>query len=104
MNKFKNYVGIDISKDYFDVVFIQDLKSKSIHNQFENTVMGVRKLLTWLKSLECTNTDTLLCMEHTGMYSKIIITSGTPVMILNHLRFVFSTKINESKVTLLSFL
>ena len=36
MSKFKNYVGIDISKDYFDVAFIQDLKSKSksIHNQF----------------------------------------------------------------------
>lgn len=73
MNKFKNYVGIDISKDYFDVAFIQDLKSKSIHNQFENTVMGVRKLIIWLKSLECKNTDTLFCMEHTGMYSKIII-------------------------------
>lgn len=73
MNKFKNYVGIDISKDYFDVAFIQDLKSKSIHSQFENTVMGVKKLIIWLKSLECRNTDTLLCMEHTGMYSKIII-------------------------------
>lgn len=73
MSKFKNYVGIDISKDYFDVAFIQDLKSKSIHNQFENTVTGVKKLITWLKSLECRNTDTLLCMEHTGMYSKIII-------------------------------
>lgn len=73
MSKFKNYVGIDISKDYFDVAFIQDLKSKSIHSQFENTVMGVKKLIIWLKSLECRNTDTLLCMEHTGMYSKIII-------------------------------
>lgn len=73
MSKFKNYVGIDISKDYFDVAFIQDLKSKSIHSQFENTVAGVKNLITWLKSLECKNTDTLLCMEHTGMYSKIII-------------------------------
>lgn len=73
MSKFKNYVGIDISKDYFDVAFIRDLKSKSIHNQFQNTITGVRKLINWLKSLECKNTDTLICMEHTGMYSKIIV-------------------------------
>lgn len=73
MSKFNNYIGIDISKEYFDVAFIQDLKSRSIHSQFENTVMGVKKLIVWLKSLDCKNTDTLLCMEHTGMYSKIII-------------------------------
>jgi transposase len=74
MSKFNNYVGIDISKDYFDVAFIQDLKSKSIHNQFENTSTGVKKLIVWLKSLKCGRSDTLICMEHTGMYSKIIIT------------------------------
>ena len=33
-----------------------------------------------------------------------VTNSGTSVMILNHLRYVFSTKINESKVILLPFL
>lgn len=74
MNKFKHFLGIDVSKEYFDAVIILDgEKSAAIHNQFVNSDKGVKALCKWLKGLNATIDNTLICLEHTGMYGKIII-------------------------------
>lgn len=74
MSKFKNFLGIDVSKEYFDAVVIIDGKHHaSIHNQFENSQKGLKSLNKWLKGLSCNYDDTLVCLEHTGMYGKFII-------------------------------
>lgn len=74
MGKFKNFLGIDVSKDYFDaVIIVNGLKEKSIHNQFGNNLKGIKLLCKWLKEQGVTAEYTLVCMEHTGMYSKLLI-------------------------------
>ncbi|WP_165607133.1 IS110 family transposase, partial [Flavobacterium psychrophilum] len=74
MCKFKHFLGIDVSKDYFDaVVIIDGNKEKPNHNQFINDYKGIKSLCKWLKEQGATNENTLVCLEHTGMYGKLII-------------------------------
>jgi transposase len=74
MSKFSNFLGIDVSKEYFDaVVILNSDKTNTVHNQFINSSNGLRELIKWLKSNQCTKQNTLVCLEHTGMYGKVII-------------------------------
>ena len=74
MSKFMHFLGIDVSKEYFDAVVILDgNKEKSIHSQFVNDYKGIRSLCKWLKEKGATFENTLICLEHTGMYGKLII-------------------------------
>ena len=74
MNKFKHFLGIDVSKEFFDaVLLLEDKKEQPIHNQFANDYKGIRALVKWLKEQGSTNENTLICLEHTGMYGKLII-------------------------------
>ncbi len=65
MNKvFKNFVGIDISKTWFDAAFISsDDLSGLNHQQFAQTPDGYRKMQAWLLQQDvCLNEETLFCM------------------------------------------
>jgi transposase len=74
MSKFKHFLGIDVSKEYFDAVVILDgKKEKPIHNQFVNDYKGIKSLCKWLKKQDSTCENTLVCLEHTGMYGKLLI-------------------------------
>jgi len=74
MNKFKHFVGIDVSKEFFDAVVILDgARDKSVHNQFLNNCNGIKALCKWLKEHGSNSENTLICLEHTGMYGKLII-------------------------------
>lgn len=73
MDKFIHFVGIDISKDYFDS-FLLSADGKQLHNQFNNTSSGVKSFQNWLKKEKIPIENTLICMEHTGMYGKILST------------------------------
>jgi len=42
MNKFKHFVGIDISKEYFDAVLLFSSFGAAIHQQFVNDLKGVK--------------------------------------------------------------
>lgn len=74
MNKFKHFLGIDVSKDYFDaVVLVAGKKENAIHNQFSNDLKGIKSLVVWLKGQDADFENTLVCLEHTGMYGKLIV-------------------------------
>ena len=74
MSKFKHFLGIDVSKEYFDAVLILDgSKEKTFHNQFTNDSKGLKSLCQWLKKQGAIAENTLVCLEHTGMYGKVII-------------------------------
>ena len=74
MSKFKHFLGIDVSKNFFDAVIILDSqKNKGLHSQFENNTKGMSKLIKWMKTYGADNSNTLACLEHTGLYGKIII-------------------------------
>jgi hypothetical protein len=45
----KNFVGIDISKTYFDAVIVKDdAPSETIHQQFSQKPQGFIKMFEWL--------------------------------------------------------
>ncbi|QYS85998.1 IS110 family transposase [Flavobacterium oreochromis] len=71
MNKFNHFIGIDISKEYFDATLLVESNIQK-HNQFANSVKGVKGFLKWLKQENASIENTLICMEHTGMYSKVL--------------------------------
>jgi transposase len=64
--KFKEALGIDVSKKKIDAV----LYLNGIHDQFDNTVKGYKNLIRWAeKNSNLSIISVLVCFEHTGLYS-----------------------------------
>lgn len=72
MDKFTQFIGIDISKEYFDASIYVEINQYK-HNQFDNTKTGVNQFIKWIKSEGCPIDSTLICMEHTGIYKNILV-------------------------------
>ncbi len=63
------FVGIDMSKDKFDVGVMDKSGVKIGHKKFKNNDLGFEELFTWLSN--SIKTDKLFfCMEYTGIYSR----------------------------------
>lgn len=64
--KFKDYVGVDVSKLVLDV-FILNIK---VHKQFKNDSAGFKLMMQWIQKQTAMPLSSLLfCFEHTGLYS-----------------------------------
>jgi len=64
--KFKETLGIDVSKKTIDVV----LHLNGDYSQFENTNKGYKTMLLWIKKqTNLSINQILVCFEHTGLYS-----------------------------------
>lgn len=78
MNKFKHYYGIDISKDFFDVV-----DEKGHHSKFVNNPEGFGKFRSTIGELGC------CIMEATGVYhvqlADYLYGKGISVSVVNPL-------------------
>lgn len=72
----KNYLGIDVSKPWFDVsllVVIDHVKQSMITERFDNTVSGLKTFKAWLKINAITlDENSLLVIENTGVYHRLI--------------------------------
>lgn len=67
--KFNDTVGIDISKNWIDVF----VHSSQMHEVFENSNKGIKKMLKWsLKTSIYPKDQLLFIFEHTGLYSELI--------------------------------
>ena len=75
MSKLKNFVGIDISKLWFDAALIKtDNSFQIIHRQFAQNPVGYKRLLEWLLLNKAEVDDqTLFCMENTGLYNTGLV-------------------------------
>jgi transposase len=70
--KFKNFVGIDVSKEKLDICFLKNgVESRSY--QVKNMVKDITKLFKELKKDGFENENTLYCLEHTGIYNNILL-------------------------------
>lgn len=71
----KNFVGIDISKTYFDAAIVKgEGHSTIIHQQFSQTREGFLKMSRWLYENDVAVTaETLFCMEYTGLYNSGLV-------------------------------
>lgn len=65
MQKFQHIVGADLSKKTIDLYCQQTNQ----HLQIENATKGFKAMLRWFKQQNIHPSDTLLAMEHTGLYS-----------------------------------
>lgn len=69
------FIGIDFAKAKFDAVILQrgHLNGEGTHDTFENSMMGYKKFLRWVRQNATKQADELLfCGEHTGVYSKLV--------------------------------
>lgn len=73
MIKFKAFTGIDISKKTFDAALILEAPGVVHHQCFPQTKEGFLAFMKWLESYGITLQGTLVCMEHTGLYTNGII-------------------------------
>lgn len=73
MIKFKAFIGIDISKLTFDAALTFG-QSGTVHHQcFPQSKVGFKDFIKWIESHRASLDDTLICMEHTGLYTNGII-------------------------------
>lgn len=70
---FKNFIGIDISKGTFDFALIKngDLLNP-ISGKTSNNPSGIVKLEEFLRKQSLIMGETLFCMEHTGIYCRLL--------------------------------
>lgn len=64
------FLGIDISKQHFDLAIV-DCSGKHVHNhkRFNNNTFGFTQMRKWLGKQNLPAASTwLFCMEHTGVY------------------------------------
>lgn len=73
MIEFKTFVGIDISKQTFDAALVSKNAAGVYHQCFSQSKDGFASFLKWLKQQQVSVGDTLICMEHTGLYTNGII-------------------------------
>ena len=72
----KNYIGIDVSKLWFDVsllVVVNHGKQPLVTERFDNTAPGMKAFKTWLKLQQVSyDENSLLVIENTGVYHRLI--------------------------------
>lgn len=73
MKKYAFFIGIDMSKKWFDAsLTIDGEKEQMPHKRFDNNTSGFKALICWLASQSKkmkTQGSWLFCMEHTGVYT-----------------------------------
>lgn len=91
MNKDIKYLGIDISKDVFDVY-----DNNKTHYQFTNSISGFKKFVKLL------DTNTICVMEATGYYHSrlayFLLESSIGVCVVNPLKIKRYIQMNLSKI------
>jgi transposase len=100
MSKSKEFIGIDISKETFDVVLLQQGKEPT-HEVFENSVPGCKRFLKWLSKRNVDSQNCLVCAEHTGMYVNIVAAvltkNNVPLWLEMSYRIIRSSGIQRGK-------
>ncbi len=70
------FLGIDVSKEWFDIslmAVVNFQKQLMITERFDNTTDGLILLKKWLKAHQVKfNNDTLLVIENTGIYHRLL--------------------------------
>lgn len=99
---YQYYVGIDVSKETIDVSVLNETEKKVQHHQFINETGGYKLMDKWLKKQEKFKyAMTLICMEHTGIYTrslqKHLLEQGTNVWLESSLQIKKSLGLNRGK-------
>ncbi|MBP9925663.1 MAG: IS110 family transposase [Cyclobacteriaceae bacterium] len=67
-------LGIDVSKESIDTCLIRQADGQLFESKFHNNLSGFRHLKAWCKQIQCEcDQHTLCCMEHTGLYTRLLV-------------------------------
>ncbi len=67
-------LGIDVSKESLDACLIRTQDGQVFEQKFNNNPEGYKKMKTWLRQQGSqADSDTLTCMEHTGLYTRRLV-------------------------------
>jgi transposase len=66
MKQYNYFFGVDISKKTVDISLLH--QQQITHKQFGNDADGMAALMQWLNELNTITSETLFCMEATGLY------------------------------------
>lgn len=67
-------LGIDVSKESIDACLVRQSDGQLLEKKFHNNLSGFRHLKTWCKQVQCEcDQRTLCCMEHTGLYTRLLV-------------------------------
>jgi transposase len=67
-------LGIDVSKESIDACLIRQADGQLFESKFHNNLSGFRHLKAWCKQMQCEcDNHTLCCMEHTGLYTRLLV-------------------------------
>lgn len=73
MKKYVLFIGIDMSKKWFDASLTVDgVKEQMLHKQFSNNLKGFQSLIYWISKQQqilAIQGTYLFCLEHTGIYT-----------------------------------
>lgn len=72
MTNVKNFVGIDVSKGFFDAAIVITIMERRefIHQKFDCTEEGFKAFYKWMKlHIKAEEFETVICMEYTGIYN-----------------------------------
>ncbi len=76
MNNNKFFIGIDVSKPYFDASLmrvIEHQKQTIDSNRFDNTKKGLQQFCKWLRGNKVTfDLNTIAVIENTGVYHRML--------------------------------
>lgn len=67
-----NYIGIDIGSKTFVSGLLITPEAKIPTEEFANTPEGFETFLAWLKSHQITPSNSIICMENTGVYQEAL--------------------------------
>ncbi|MEM6841236.1 MAG: hypothetical protein AAF632_03335 [Bacteroidota bacterium] len=74
--QFSFYVGIDVSKNSLDFA-VRDAREVVFHIQVDNNGLGLQQFEDQYQSEEGRLSESLLCCEHTGVYSQVLLSFAT---------------------------
>jgi transposase len=66
MKQYNFFFGVDISKKTVDISLLH--QQKITYKQFSNDATGMKDLMQWITELNTIASETLFCMEATGLY------------------------------------
>lgn len=67
-NMYKLIIGVDVSKGSLDMTGIQTETGQPKHDCFLNKALGFTTFKEWFKDFGVSPEETVVCMEHTGLY------------------------------------
>lgn len=71
--KISNILGVDVSKDHLDICWLKSDGCIVLETKIKNSLTEIRKFIKLIEKEGANFSETLFCMEHTGIYNNLLL-------------------------------